>query len=106
MRGAKRRGNLHKTRKLEKSYTYILTNATHTVLYIGVTNDLRRRIREHANGLSFFTKKYKVHKLVYFEMFSHITDAIAREKQWKSWSRKKKMELIDTINPLWKNLAE
>ncbi len=91
---------------LKKSYTYILTNATHTVLYAGVTNDLHRRLAEHANGLSSFTNKYKVHKLVYFEEHTDITTAIAREKQWKSWSRKKKMELIDSNNPLWKNLGE
>ena len=91
---------------MNKSYTYILTNATHTVLYVGVTTDLHRRMTEHTNDLSCFTNKYNVHKLVYFEEHPNITTAIAREKQWKSWSRKKKMELIDSSNPLWKNLLE
>ena len=83
-----------------------MTNATHTVLYAGVTTDLHRRLAEHANGLSSYTNKYKVHKLVYFEEHPDITAAIAREKQWKRWSRKRKMELIDSSNPLWKNLSE
>ena len=69
-------------------YVYILSNKANTVLYIGVTNNLERRIYEHKNGvLEGFTKKYNVHKLVYFEMCGDIKDAIAREKQLKKWSR-------------------
>lgn len=91
---------------MEKSYIYILTNATHTVLYVGVTNQLKRRLAEHVNGLSLFTKRYKVFKLIYFEEHLHIMDAIAREKQLKSWSRKRKMALVDSVNPTWRSLNE
>ncbi len=91
---------------MQKSYVYILTNKLHTVLYAGVTVDLYRRLAEYVEGKSIFTAKYKVHKLVYVEEFQHIQDAIAREKQIKSWNRKRKMELIDSHNPLWRNLMD
>jgi putative endonuclease len=88
-------------------YVYLLTNANHTVLYIGVTNDLTRRVAEHKSGNhEGFTKKYNVHKLVHFETFSHIKPAIAREKQLKAGSRAKKLALINTNNPAWDELAE
>ena len=81
-------------------YVYILTNKTGTVLYIGVTNDLRRRLREHKQGeIDGFTKRYHTDKLVYFEEYSEINDAIAREKQLKHWTRAKKTSLIKTKNP-------
>ena len=88
-------------------YVYIMTNAYHTVLYTGVTNNLGRRVYEHQNGLgSIFVKKYNVHKLVYFEIGNDIRAAIAREKQIKGGSRKKKLDLINSMNPEWKDLYE
>ena len=88
-------------------YVYILTNKTDTVMYIGVTNDLRRRLYEHKNEqIEGFTKKYHVHKLVYFEEYSEVNDAIAREKQLKRWVRRKKDALINKTNPLWLDLSE
>ena len=85
-------------------YTYILTNSNRTVLYIGVTNDLQRRINEHKAGLSSFTKKYNVHQLVYFEEYPDINAAIAREKQLKGWARAKKEALINSFNPNWTDI--
>ena len=90
---------------MESGYVYILTNKLHTVLYVGVTTSLSRRMKEHAAGQSAFTRRYNVHKLIYVEEYSVIRDAIAREKQIKSWSRKRKMELVDSRNPLWKDLS-
>ena len=84
---------------------YILTNKNNTVLYVGVTNNLTRRIWEHKSKLiEGFTKKYNVDKLVYFESFDNPKDAIKREKQLKAGSRKKKVELVNKINPEWKDL--
>ncbi len=75
-------------------YIYILTNKTNDVMYVGVTNDLKRRLYEHKNELiKGFTKKYHVHKLVYYEEYSEIIDAITREKQLKRWTRAKKIGL-------------
>jgi putative endonuclease len=86
-------------------YVYIMTNAHNTVLYTGVTNHLARRVYEHKNGLgSAFTKKYNVNKLVYYEIGNSIHSAIAREKQLKGGSRKKKVDLINSLNPEWKDL--
>jgi putative endonuclease len=86
---------------------YIMTNAHNTVLYTGVTNNLARRVYEHKNGLgSAFTKKYNVNKLVYYEIGNSIHSAIAREKQIKGGSRKKKVDLINSLNPEWKDLYE
>lgn len=87
---------------------YILTNERHTVLYTGVTSDLKKRLYEHVNGIhsGSFTSIYKTHKLVYYEGFHNIEQAIAREKQIKGGSRKKKLELISTFNPNWNNLSE
>lgn len=88
-------------------YVYILTNKTDSTMYIGVTNDLRRRIIEHKNeALQGFTKKYNVRKLVYFEEYSNINDAISREKQLKSWTRKKKNDLVITSNKNLEDLGE
>ena len=86
-------------------YVYILTNKRGNVLYTGMTNDLSRRMYEHKHGnLEGFTKKYNVAKLVYFETCENAADAIAREKQIKGWSRRKKDELITAVNPVWKDL--
>ena len=92
----------------KKEYcVYIMTNSRHTVLYTGVTNDLVRRVEEHKSGKgSAFAKKYNVNKLVFYESGDDINVAIAREKQIKAGSRKKKLDLINSMNPEWKDLAE
>ncbi|GIV62877.1 MAG: GIY-YIG nuclease family protein [Chloroflexota bacterium] len=88
-------------------FTYILTNAYHTVLYTGVTNDLIRRVTEHKNGTgSKFTSHYRVCKLVYYEVTESAESAIGREKQIKGWSRAKKVSLIESANPEWKDLSD
>ena len=85
---------------------YIMTNTHHTVVYTGVTNNLQRRVLDHHQGKTTFTKKYNVTKLVYFECCDDINIAIAREKQIKGGSRKKKLDLINSLNPEWKDLFE
>ncbi len=88
-------------------YVYILTNWNNKVLYIGMTKDLNRRIYEHQNELTDgFTKKYHVHKLVYFETTTDVYSAISREKQIKGWTREKKNRLINSVNPEWNDLTE
>ena len=88
-------------------YVYIMTNAHNKVLYTGVTNNLARRVYEHRNGLGgVFTKKYNIHKLVYYEIGNDINATIAREKQIKGGSRKKKIDLIESANAEWKDLYE
>ena len=83
-----------------------MTNASNSVLYIGITTDLVRRVWEHANGLgSFFTRKYKCHKLVYYEVFQNPQDAIDRETQLKWWHREWKICLIEKKNPEWADLS-
>ena len=85
---------------------YILSNRDDSVLYIGVTSNLTRRLYEHRNHLADgFTKKYNIHKLVYFKETSDVYSAISREKQLKGWSRKKKNDLISKMNPEWKELS-
>jgi putative endonuclease len=87
-------------------YTYILTNKANTVLYIGVTNNLQTRIWEHKQKVfGGFTAKFNCDKLVYFEEFSWIDEAIAREKQLKAGSRQKKIDLIVNDNPGWLDLS-
>ena len=87
-------------------FIYILTNKNNNVMYIGVTNDLQRRLYEHKNELmDGFTKKYHVHKLVYYESYSEIKDAISREKSLKGLLRRKKNELVETLNPTWDDLS-
>ena len=87
-------------------FVYILTNRNNTVIYIGVTNDIRRRIMEHMKKeIDGFTKKYNVSKLVYFEEYSDINDAIKREKQLKHWSRMKKNQLVEAKNPDWNDIG-
>jgi len=84
---------------------YIVTNKMHTVLYTGMTEDLQRRVFEHKEHfVDSFTRRYKVDKLVYFEVAENHEAALAREKQIKSWSRKRKEELIATMNPGWSEL--
>ncbi len=89
-------------------YVYILSNDTNVAVYTGVTNDLVRRIYEHKNNLSpkSYTAKYKIHKLVYYETTTDVYSAISREKQIKGHSRKWKNDLIDSINPEWKDLYD
>ena len=83
-------------------FVYIVTNKNKTVLYIGVTNDLQRRIFEHENGLiPEFTQKYNCHLLIYYEHFQNINDAIEREKEIKKWRREKKENLINEFNKDW-----
>ena len=89
-----------------KYHVYILTNVTNSVLYVGVTGNLSRRIYEHKNGLlEGFTKKYNVKKLVYAEVYSDIKAALFREKQIKGWTRQRKIELINSVNPTWDELS-
>jgi len=86
-------------------YVYIMTNKGNSVLYTGVTNNLKRRGYEHKKKLvSSFTRKYNVNKLVYYEIFTDIKNAITREKQIKSGSRRKKIALIEGKNPEWRDL--
>ncbi|MBU1203219.1 GIY-YIG nuclease family protein [Patescibacteria group bacterium] len=86
-------------------YIYILANKRNGTLYIGVTNDIVRRVFEHKNKLhDGFTKRYGIHKLVYYEIIYDITLAIMREKQLKKWNRKWKLELIEKENPYWDDL--
>ncbi len=87
-------------------YVYILASENNRTLYIGVTNDIVRRISEHKSGMiEGFTKRYGVDKLVYFETCSDAYSAIMREKQLKKWRREKKIQLINSINPFWKDFA-
>ena len=87
----------------ERSYwVYILASRIGGTLYIGVTNDLVRRVYEHKMGLADgFTKKYGIHRLVYFEQYSDIEAAILREKRLKKWNRAWKIQLIEELNPIW-----
>ncbi len=87
-------------------HVYIMTNATRT-LYIGVTNDLLRRVHEHRHRLvGGFTSRYNITWLAYYEATSDVSAAIAREKQLKRWSRSKKVALVESLNPQWKDLAQ
>ena len=91
---------------MRQYYVYILANRTKTI-YTGVTNNLQRRIFEHKHLMTkSFAYKYKLTKLVYYEVGRDIKVAISREKQIKGWLRKKKVALIESVNPEWKNLSE
>jgi len=86
---------------------YIMTNEYNSVLYTGVTNNLKKRVFEHKEKINQgFTSKYNINKLVYYEHFTNIDEAIAREKQIKAGSRKKKIQLIESINKRWEDLFE
>jgi putative endonuclease len=86
-------------------FVYILTNRSRT-LYVGVTNDLQRRVHEHRHKLvPGFTKRYNIDQLVYFESTGDVRSAIAREKQIKGWTRAKKIALVETLNPGWSDLT-
>lgn len=88
-------------------YVYIMTNKNNTVLYTGVTSDLKGRVWQHrAKLIAGFTKKYNINKLVYYEVLEDAYYAISREKQLKSGSRQKKLNLIDNMNKEWKDLYE
>ena len=90
----------------KKGYIYFMTNQSNKVLYVGVTNSLKRRVQEHAEGRgSVFTNKYNCKKLVYFEMLPSIELAIAREKQIKHFKREWKNDLVESVNPDWKDLS-
>ena len=87
--------------------TYILTNWNNKVMYIGITNNLERRLYEHRHHLTDgFTNQYNVNKLVYYESTTDVKAAIAREKQLKGWNGRKKNTLIETMNPEWRDLSQ
>ncbi|MBI5203850.1 MAG: GIY-YIG nuclease family protein [Nitrospirae bacterium] len=91
----------------KKGYLYILASRRNGTLYVGVTSNLVKRVEEHREKLvDGFTKRYSVTRLVYFEMFEDIKDAITRERHIKEWKRKWKTELIQSINPYWRDLYE
>jgi len=88
-------------------YVYIMTNRRNGTLYIGVTNNLIRRVWEHKHDLvGGFTGRYGLHRLVYFERFSDVREAIMREKRFKKWNRAWKIRLIEEMNPAWRDLYE
>jgi len=88
-------------------YIYLMTNEGNTVIYTGVTNDLKRRVYEHKEKLAEgFTKRYNITKLVYYEVFEDVENAILREKQIKGGSKQKKVELIHGMNEEWQDLYE
>ena len=92
---------------MKNYHIYIITNYTKTTLYIGITNDLVRRMSEHKNELiDGFSKKYKLNHLVYFERTNDVLSAIEREKHLKKWNRKWKNELIEKANPTWRDLSD
>ena len=92
---------------MTKGYCYILTNKNKTVLYIGATSDMELRINEHKQGIfpKSFTKRYNCTLLVYFEEFDCVADAFKREKQLKAGNRKRKIDLINSMNPEWLDLS-
>ena|SRR5690606_15180507 len=90
---------------LRRAFVYIMSNYQRTTFYIGVTNNLERRVREHRSGMGNFTSEYKLYYLVYFEIISDIGTAIRREKQLKNWHRQWKINLIKEMNPEMNDLA-
>ena len=93
--------------KEKRYYVYLLTNWNNKVMYVGVTNDLQRRVFEHKNKLvKGFTEKYKVDKLVYFEETNDVNSALSREKEIKKWRREKKNDLVRRVNPNWNDLSD
>jgi len=103
----KRNGIWYNEAVSKQYYVYIVTNMGNTVLYTGVTNDLKRRAYEHKEKLvEGFTRKYGITKLVYYGVFEDIENAILREKQLKAGSRRKKVELINSMNGEWRDLYD
>lgn len=95
--------------KKEKNYyVYISTNKLHKVLYTGVTNNLLNRDDQHKKKINkkSFTARYNVNKVIYYELYNNINDAITREKEIKGWTREKKLKLIKSMNPGWKDLIK
>ena len=91
---------------MKEYYVYIMTNRSGT-LYVGMANDIFRRVQEHKEGRgSRFTSKYRINRLVYYESTNDVWEAIAREKQLKGWLRAKKIALIESLNPEWRDLSE
>ena len=92
---------------MKQGFIYIMTNQKNGTLYVGVTSDIIKRVYEHKQGLvDGFTKKYGLKLFVYYEIFDDIVDAIKREKQLKAGNRAKKIALIESINPQWKDLYD
>lgn len=92
--------------KYHQYFIYLLTNWNNKLMYVGMTNNLERRIYEHRNKLvDGYTKKYNIYKLVYFEETSDVMAAISREKEVKKWRREKKNDLVNAVNPGWKDLS-
>ena len=91
---------------MKQYYVYLMSSFRQT-LYVGVTNDLHRRVHQHKTKAypDSFTARYNINRLVYYEVFNNINDALAREKQIKSWRRSKKVALIEAENPRWKDLS-
>ena len=90
---------------MRRYYVYIMASSSR-ILYVGITNDIRRRVWEHKNDVNpGFTSKYRIHRLVYFESFKYVGNAIAREKRLKGWLREKKVALIRSANPTWEDLS-
>src|SRR5436309_1698382 len=105
--GRRDQSNLILKLMTRNGFVYFLTNKSNSVVYVGVTNDLKRRVYEHKSKLlEGFTKKYNLTKLVYYEIFNSIQDAIAREKQIKAGPRKRKVELIISMNSDFRDLYE
>ena len=91
---------------MKQYFVYIMASNSGT-LYVGMTNSLERRVYQHKHKVfEGFTSRYDVNRLVYFETFGDVRDAIAREKQIKHWRRSKKLELIESVNPKWEDLSE
>ena len=87
-------------------YVYILTNWNNKIMYVGITNNLQRRLYEHQHELvDGFTKKYHIHKLVYYDCCGEVTSAIAREKEIKGWTRARKNALVESKNPNWEEIT-
>jgi putative endonuclease len=93
---------------MHQSWVYMMTNQHHNVLYVGVTSDIEQRVLQHKKHLypDAFTAKYRCHKLVWFQEFGDIVEAIAQEKRLKRWRRAWKDELIGKLNPEWKDLSD